>query len=99
MRRRYLLDTSFLIGTLRCDGRLPESIERSEAVYVSEVAVGEFKAGLDETRRGRQDREALEGFLRLPNVVEITLTSATTEDEEVPSAGPARMAGPPCSRA
>ena len=79
MSRRYLLDTSFLVDALQDGMRLPAVIEKSETVYLSEVAVGEYKAGLDDTRRGRRNREALEAFLRLPNVVKITLTSATTD--------------------
>ena len=79
MSRRYLLDTSFLVDALHDGMRLPAAIEKSETVYLSEIAVGEYKAGLDDTRRGRRNREALEAFLHLPNIVEVTITSATTD--------------------
>ncbi len=79
MSLRYLPDTSFRVDALRDGMRLPAAIEKSETVYLSEVAIGEFKAGLDDTRRGRRNREALEAFLRLPNVVDVTITSATTD--------------------
>lgn len=79
MSRRYLLDTSFLVDALQDGTTLPAIVEKSETVYLSEVAIGEFKAGLDDTRRGRRNREALDAFLHLPNIVEITLTTATTD--------------------
>ena len=79
MSNRYLLDTSVLVDAFRKGTRFPRTIEGSEAVYLSQVAIGEFKAGLDDTRRSRQQKAALEAFLELPNVVEITLTSATTD--------------------
>ena len=52
---------------------------KSETIFVSRIAIAEMKAGFDDTRRGIRAREALELFLRLSNVVEITLTSATTD--------------------
>ena len=79
MSRRFLLDTCIVIDALRSGTHLPETVEKSEAVYLSQIAIGEFKAGLDNTRKGRRDLEAFEAFLRLPNVVEITLTPATTD--------------------
>ena len=79
MSRRYLLDSHAIIDHIGGFRRLPEVVAKSEAMLVSRVAIAETKAGLDDTRRGRRDREALERFLRLPNVVEITLTSATTD--------------------
>ena len=79
MSRRYLLDSHVIIDHIGGFRRLPQAAAKSEAMLVSRVAIAETKAGLDDTRRGRRDREALEDFLRLPNVVEITLTSATTD--------------------
>ena len=79
MSRRFLLDTCVVIDALRSGTHFPETIEKSEAVYLSQIAIGEFKAGLDNTRKGRRDQKSFEAFLRLPNVVEITLTPATTD--------------------
>ena len=79
MSRRFLLDTNVVIdhiGGFRC---IPEAASKSEAMLLSQIAIGEFKAGLDNTRKGRRDQESFEAFLRLSNVVEITLTPATTD--------------------
>jgi predicted nucleic acid-binding protein len=48
-------------------------------MFLSQIAIAETKTGLDDTRRGRRERAMLDEFLRLSNVVEITLTSATTD--------------------
>ncbi len=79
MRRPFLLDTSFLVDSLQRGSRVPTEIERSETLFVSQISIGEYKAGLDDTLRGRRDREAIRAFLRLPNVSEITLSSATSD--------------------
>ena len=79
MNRRYLLDTNVLVDAFKARLDIPTTIQRSEAVFVSEIVLGEFKAGLNNSASGRKQREALDAFLRLPNVVEITLTPATTD--------------------
>lgn len=79
MKQRFLLDTSFLVDSLQRGSRLPTNIEKSETIFVSQISIGEYKAGLDDTQRGRRDRAAILAFLRLPNVIEITLTSTTTD--------------------
>lgn len=79
MSRRFLLDSNIIIDHIGGFKRLPESVSKSETMFVSRIAVAETKAGLDDTRRGRRNREALEAFLRLSNVVETTLTPATTD--------------------
>ena len=48
-------------------------------MFLSQVAIAETKTGFDDTHRGRRERAMLDEFLRLSNVVEITLTSATTD--------------------
>ncbi len=79
MNRRYLLDTNVLVDAFKARLDIPTTIQRSGAVFVSEIVLGEFKAGLNDSASGRKQREALDAFLRLPNVVEITLTPATTD--------------------
>lgn len=79
MNRRYLLDTNVLVDAFKARFDIPTTIQHSEAVFVSEIVLGEFKAGLNNSASGRKQREALDAFLRLPNVVEITLTPATTD--------------------
>ena len=79
MKARFLLDSSIVIDHIGGFRRLPEKVSKSEAMLFSQIAIAEIKVGFDDTRRGRREREALENFKRLPNVVEITLTSATTD--------------------
>ncbi|MBR4614570.1 MAG: PIN domain-containing protein [Kiritimatiellae bacterium] len=79
MRRKYLLDTNVIIDHICGSKRIPKAVSGAETMFVSQVVIAETKAGLDDTARGRRDREALDAFLRLPNVVEITLSPATTD--------------------
>lgn len=79
MNRRFLLDANVIIDHIEGCKHLPETVLKSETMFVSRIAIAEMKAGFDDTRRGIRAREALELFLRLSNVVEITLTSATTD--------------------
>ena len=79
MKARFLLDSSIVIDHIGGFRRLPEKVSKSEAMLFSQIAIAEIKVGFDDTRRGRREREALENFKSLSNVVEITLTSATTD--------------------
>ena len=79
MSKRFLLDTNVVIDHIGGFRRIPEIVSQSETMFLSQVAIGEFKASLDDTRRGRRDLEGLNAFLNLSNVVEITLTPATTD--------------------
>ncbi len=79
MSRRFLLDTSVIIEHIGGIRHIPEIVSRAETMFLSEVAIGEYKVGLDDTRKGRRDRAGLESFRRLSNVVQITLTPATTD--------------------
>jgi predicted nucleic acid-binding protein len=79
MNHRYLIDTCVLVDAIGKGANIPLKIEMGDIVFLSTVAIGEFKAGLDSTRRGRREYDALSDFLRLPNVVQITLTPATTD--------------------
>ena len=79
MKARFLLDSSIVIDHIGGFRRLPDKVSKSEAMLFSQIAMAEIKVGFDDTRRGRRELEALENFKRLPNVVEITLTSATTD--------------------
>lgn len=79
MRRRYLIDTNVLLDSIKGISPIPEKVYRSDAIFQSQIVSGEVKVGLDDTHRGREQRLALDEFLRLPNVVEITVTATTTE--------------------
>jgi len=79
MRTRYLLDSNVIIDHIGGFRRLPDVVAKSEIILLSQIAVGETKVGLDDSRRGHRQRVALEAFFHLPNVVNVMLTSATTE--------------------
>ena len=79
MSHRYLIDTCVLVDAIGKGVHIPLEIEMGDVVFLSTIAIGEFKAGLDNTRRGHRDSDALSDFLSLPNVVQITLTPATTD--------------------
>lgn len=79
MKARFLLDANIVIDHIGGFGLLPERVFKSETILLSQVAMAEIKVGFDDTRRGHKDKEVFEKVLRLPNVVQITLTSATAD--------------------
>lgn len=79
MKKRYLLDSNIVIDHISGYRQLPEKVAKSDAMLFSQVAIAEVKTGFDDTNRGRRNRAALDDFLRLSNVVEITITPATTD--------------------
>ncbi len=79
MSRKYLIDSNVIIDHIGGHKRIPEIVSGAESMFVSQIAIAETKVGCVDMARGRKDRAALDAFLRLPNVVEITLTPATTD--------------------
>ena len=79
MSQRYLIDTCVLVDAIGKGVHIPLKTKMGDVVFLSTIAIGEFKVGLDSTRRGRRECDALSDFLHLPNVVQITLTPVTTD--------------------
>lgn len=75
--RRLALDTNVLIGFLGCPERFEERFSCFDEISISSVVLGEFRAGLFETKCGRMSRKALDLYLRNPAVKVAPITDGT----------------------
>ena len=75
--RRVLLDTNVLIDLLRTPDAFVEVLGAYDRIVLTPTIVGEFRAGISDTRLGRANLLALEEFMATPDVEEVPLTSET----------------------
>ena len=75
--RRVLLDTNVLIDFLRKPEAFVDTLGAYERIVLTPTVVGEFRAGISDTRLGRANLLALEEFMDNPAVEELPLTSET----------------------
>ena len=76
--RKLVLDTNVLIAFLRAPEAFAARFSAYDLVLLSPVVLGEFRAGLFDTKAGRENREALDAFLRNPAVRVWPMTDATS---------------------
>jgi len=65
---RLTLDTNVLIGFLQKPERYADAFAEFDEIVLCPVVLGEFRAGLFDTKTGRANRKALEEFLKNPAV-------------------------------
>ena len=75
--RRVLLDTNVLIDFLREPEAFVDTLGAYDRIVLTPTVVGEFRAGISDTRVGRTNLLALEEFMATPAVEEVPLTSDT----------------------
>jgi len=76
--RRLTLDTNVLIGFLRNPERYAAAFAEFDEIVLCPVVLGEFRAGLFDTKAGRANRCALEEFLSNPSVKVLPLRDVTS---------------------
>lgn len=76
--RKLVLDTNVLIAFLRAPEAFEARFSAYDLVLLPPVVLGEFRAGLFDTKAGRENREALDAFLRNPAVRVCPMTDATS---------------------
>ena len=74
---RVMVDTNILIRFFGAPEDFVSSLGAYERIVISPIVVGEFWAGINNTRRGRESRLAFEAFLENPFVDEVPVDSAT----------------------
>ena len=74
-----LLDTSAYSAMRRGDDRLREPLSRAREVIVTPVVLGELLGGFKKGARERENRQALQEFLRSPRVRTVALDAETSE--------------------
>lgn len=75
--RRLVLDTNILIGLLMHPENYAERLAAFDEVIMSPTVLGEYRAGLFQTKAGRANRAALEAYLQNPAVHVLPITDAT----------------------
>ncbi len=77
--RSALVDTNVLIAFVEKGGKaLAEQLSKYDELVVSPVVLGEYRAGISNTKRGRESQAALERFLESDSVREVELTGKTS---------------------
>lgn len=77
--KRLTLDTNVLIGFLRNPEQYAAAFAEFDEIVLCPVVLGEFRAGLFDTRVGRANKSALEEFLSNPAVKVLPLRDVTSE--------------------
>ena len=75
--RRILLDTNVLIDFLRDPDAFVDKLGAYDRIVLIPTVVGEFRAGISDTRLGRANLLALEEFMENPAVEKLPLDSET----------------------
>ena len=77
--RSLLVDTNVLISFIeKGDEELCKVLSKYDELVLSPVILGEYRAGISETKRGRESLAALEQFLETDSVREIEMTGKTS---------------------
>ena len=77
--RSLLVDTNVLISFIeRGDGKLADVLSKYDELIVSPVVLGEYRAGISATKKGRESQAALEQFLETDSVREVEMTGKTS---------------------
>ena len=77
--RSALVDTNVLIAFVEKGGKaLAEQLSKYDELVISPVVLGEYRAGISNTKRGRESQAALERFLESDSVREVELTGKTS---------------------
>ena len=77
--RSLLVDTNVLISFIeKGDKALVDVFSKYDELIVSPIVLGEYRAGITSTKKGRESQAALEKFLDTDSVREVETTSKTS---------------------
>jgi len=75
----FSLDTSAFSDFNRGDSRLKEWFHSENEILVSQIVIGELRAGFAAGNRREVNEKLLQRFLDSPNVQTVTITNSTTK--------------------
>jgi len=75
----FSLDTSAFSDFNRGDSRLREWFHSENEILVSQIVIGELRAGFAAGNRREVNEKLLQRFLDSPNVQTVTITNSTTK--------------------
>ncbi len=73
-----MLDTNVLISLFRNPNALIEALREYDTVILSTIVIGEFRAGLSNSKRDREIEEILNVYLKNPAVQVVPISAKTT---------------------
>ena len=76
--RKLVLDTHVLIAFLQNPENFAERFSGYDVLLLPPVVLGEFRAGLFDTKVGRENRKAIDAFLQNPAVKACPMTDNTS---------------------
>ena len=76
--RKLVLDTNVLIAFLQNPENFAERFSGYHVILLPPVVLGEFRAGLFDTKVGRENRKAIDAFLQNPAVKACPMTDNTS---------------------
>lgn len=77
--RSLLVDTNVLISFIeKGDKTLVDVFSKYDELIVSPIVLGEYRAGITSTKKGRESQAALEKFLDTDSVREVETTGKTS---------------------
>ena len=77
--RSLLVDTNVLISFIeKGDKALVDVFSKYDELIVSQIVLGEYRAGITSTKKGRESQAALEKFLDTDSVREVETTGKTS---------------------
>ena len=76
--RKLVFDTNVLISFLQKPEDYAERFAGYELILLPPVTLGEFRAGLFDTKAGRENRKAIDAFLENPGVKVCPMTETTS---------------------
>ena len=76
---QIVFDTNLLINLLSYKFRLPRSFDRYDRILIPSIVVGEYQAGIFDTRQGRENAAKLEEYLGRMTVEAAPVTTRTAE--------------------
>ena len=76
--RKLVLDTNVLIAFLQNPENFAERFSGYDVILLPPVVLGEFRAGLFDTKVGRENRKVIDAFLQNPAVKACPMTDNTS---------------------
>ncbi len=74
-----VIDTNVLIELFEHDYKLPDMFRRYDCIHLPATVIGEYKAGITDTRQGRMSSRKLADYLKHETVDAVPITDATAE--------------------
>ena len=77
--KSLVLDTNILIAAFEHGYKLPDSARAYDRVILPATVIGEYRAGITDSRQGRENAQKLETYMGRATVESVPMTNITAE--------------------